>query len=69
MFQYKAVLRSSKKVISEGHDVEDVLHGVKNFRRGQKYGIHTDSNVPVDIFHVKRDKVSGKHADILLKTI
>jgi hypothetical protein len=70
MFQYKAILRSDKRVISEGHDLEDVINGVKSFRRGEKHGEHTSSNVPVDVYHVKRkDKVSGDHQDVFLKTI
>ena len=69
MFQYKAVLRSNKNVISEGHDVVDVIHGAKSYRRGEKKGEHTNSNVPIDIYHVKRDKVSGLHQDVLIKTI
>jgi len=69
MFQYKAILRTSKETVSEGHDLEDVLHGVITFRRGQKHGEHTLGNVPVDVYHVKRDKVSGRHTDVLIKTV
>ena len=69
MFQYKAILRSNKQIVSEGHNIEEVIHGVRSFRRGEKNGDHTSSNVPVDIYHVKREKNSGNHQDILLKTI
>lgn len=69
MFQYKAILRTNKETISEGHDLEDVLNGIKSFRRGQKHGEHTLSNVPIDVYHVKREKVSGRHTDILIKTV
>ena len=69
MYQYKAILRSTREVVTEGHDLEDVLSGVKTFRRGEKNGEHTNSNIPIDIYHVKRDKVSGHHNDVLLKTI
>ncbi|WGI36279.1 MAG6790 family protein [Mesomycoplasma lagogenitalium] len=59
MYQYKAVLKSNKKVIAQGHSLEDIEKDIKHFIRQQKKGIHTESNVPIEIYHIYRDKTSG----------
>lgn len=71
MFQYKAILRSNGALVAEGHTITDVSHQVKAFRRMQRKGEHTSSNVPIDIFHVKRNKLfgRGKCKEELIKVI
>ncbi|TCG11096.1 MAG6790 family protein [Mycoplasma todarodis] len=69
MYQYKAVLKSTKEIISQGHTLEDVEKDIKGFRRGHKHGLHTDSNVQVEIYHVLRDQKEGHGKDKLLKVV
>lgn len=59
MFQYKAILKSTKEVIAEGHSVDDVEKQVITYRRGQKRGEHTRSNENIEIIHVHRNKKEG----------
>ncbi|MBN3534680.1 MAG6790 family protein [Mycoplasma procyoni] len=59
MYQYKAILKSTKEVIAQNHTLEDLEKDIKHFIREQKRGIHTNSNVPIEIYHVQRDKTSG----------
>ena len=54
MYQYKAILKSTKEVVAEGHTVQDVENQIVHFKRGQKRDEHTDMNVPIEIFHVFR---------------
>ncbi|MCK5867131.1 MAG: hypothetical protein KAG14_01905 [Mycoplasmataceae bacterium] len=69
MYQYKAVLKSSKKVIAEGHSVEDVEHKVKHFKREQKKGLHTKGNDVIEIIHNKINHISGNKKEELIKVI
>ena len=69
MYQYKAILKSSKKVIAEGHNVEDIEHKVKHFKREQKKGLHTKGNEVIEIFHNKINHISGKIKEELIKVI
>ena len=69
MYQYKAVLKSTKEIISKGHTIEDVEKEIIGFRRGHKYGLHTDSNVQVEIYHVLRDQKEGHGKDKLIKVV
>ncbi|VEU59316.1 MAG6790 family protein [Mesomycoplasma neurolyticum] len=61
MYQYKAILKSSKKVIAEGHTLEDVEKEIIRFIREQKKGLHTEGNIPIEIYHIERDKKKGNH--------
>ncbi|NQZ66061.1 MAG: hypothetical protein HRT99_02450 [Mycoplasmatales bacterium] len=69
MHQYKGILRSTKEVIAEGHSISEIEKAVIHFRREQKREIHTNGNVPIEIYHVKRDQVSGRHKDELIKVV
>lgn len=71
MYQYKAVLRSNKKFITEGHTLADIEAGIKHYRRGQKHGEHTHGNDQIEIFHIKRNKVWGKRnaKAVLIKVV
>ena len=70
MYQYKAVLKSTKEIIAEGHSVEDIEKQVLHFKRQQKYGLHTHMNDQVEVFHVMQNHVDGqKHKEKLLKLI
>ncbi len=69
MYQYKAVLKSNRKVIAKGHTIEDVEKEIVGFRRGHKHGIHTDSNVKIEIIHVQRDQKEGIGKDVLIKVV
>ena len=71
MYQYKAVLRSTKEVIAEGHNITDIEHSIVHFKRAQKKGEHTHGNDLIDVYHIQRDKVHGKHEakEVLVKTI
>ena len=55
MYQYKAILKSTKETVAEGHTVQDVENQIVHFKRQQKRGEHTDMNVPVEIFHIYRN--------------
>lgn len=59
MYQYKAILKSTKQKIAEGHSIEDIEKQVVHFRREQKYGIHTRKNEPIEIIHLHRNKTIG----------
>ena len=55
MYQYKAVLKSSKEVVAQNHTIEQLMHDIKHFKREQKHGVHTQGNELIEIFHVHRD--------------
>lgn len=55
MYQYKAILKSNRKIIAQDHSVEGFENKILNFRRKAKKGFHTRENEPVEIFHVFRD--------------
>ncbi|MGL4343096.1 MAG: MAG6790 family protein [Metamycoplasmataceae bacterium] len=59
MFQYKAVLVSSKKVIATGHSVKDIENDILSFRRKQKKGEHTQQNEKIEIIHMQRNQKEG----------
>ena len=69
MYQYKAILKSNKEVIAEGHNVEDIEHKVKHFKREQKKGLHTKGNDVIEIIHNKIDHISGKKKEQLIKVL
>ena len=69
MYQYKAVLKHSKQIIAEGHSLEDVENQIVHFKRGQKYGRHTNMNNEITIIHNLRDKVSGKYKEKIIKVV
>lgn len=59
MFQYKAILKSTKEVIAQGHSIDDIEHQILSYRRRQKKGEHTRSNENIEIFHVQRNQKEG----------
>lgn len=69
MYQYKARLKSSLKVIAEGHSIEDVENQIIHFKRGQKRGEHTYMNVPIEIIHVLRDQKTGIGKEVILRIV
>lgn len=62
MYQYKAVLESSKETIAEGHTLDEIMHHIVHYKRQQKKGAHTHSNDKIAIYHVQRDHVHGKRS-------
>lgn len=71
MFQYKAILISTKEVVAEGHTLQDVENEIVSFRRGQKKGLHTKGNEKIQIFHVQRNQKEGtwKAKEELIKIV
>ena len=65
MYQYKAILKSSKKVVAENHTIDSIENDILHFRRQQKKGIHTQGNEPIEIFHVHRDDKKEKLIKII----
>lgn len=60
MYQYKAVLVSSKEVITEGHTLEEIEHALIAYRRQAKKGVHPHTNDQIKIVHVRRNKLWGR---------
>ena len=69
MYQYKAMLKSNRTIIAEGHSVEDIEHAVLHFRRQQKKNAHTKMNEPVEVIHVKHNVEKNQHKEELIKII
>ena len=69
MYQYKAVLKSTKEVIAEGHSVDEIEKSVLHFRRQQKRNEHTEMNVPVEVIHVKKNVEKNSYKEELVKII
>lgn len=69
MYQYKAVLKHNKKLIAEGHTVQEIEKLIVRFKREQKYGIHTNANNQIAIIHVLRDKIRGKWQEKIIKIV
>lgn len=71
MYKYKAKLISSQEIIAEGNDLKDIEAQVLSFRRKQKYGHHTSGNERVEIIHIERDSLKGKHKskEVIVKVI
>lgn len=55
MYQYKAILKSTKEVIAQNHTIDKLENDIKHFKREQKKGVHTRANDSIEIFHVHRD--------------
>ncbi|MCK5806870.1 MAG: hypothetical protein KAG91_00570 [Mycoplasmataceae bacterium] len=69
MYQYKAILKSSREVIAEGHNIEEIENKVKHFKREQKKGLHTKANDVIEVIHNKINHVSGKKKEELIKVL
>lgn len=69
MYQYKAMLKNDKKVIAQGHSVEDIEKQIIHFKREQKKGLHTHMNDQIEIFHIKRDQLHGEGKEVLVKVV
>lgn len=55
MYQYKAILKSNKKIVAQDHTIEGIENKILHYRRKAKKGFHTRENEPVEIFHVFRN--------------
>ena len=60
MYQYKAILKSTKEVIAENHSKEQIMHDIKHFKREQAKNIHTHGNDQIEIYHTFRDGSKDK---------
>lgn len=71
MYQYKAILQKSNKVIAEAHSVEDVEKLIVRFKREQKRNLHTRGNEKINIFHVTRKTAEGQNQtkETLIKVV
>ncbi|MEE3928040.1 hypothetical protein V2E24_00410 [Mycoplasmopsis ciconiae] len=61
MYKYKARLISNSEIIAQANNLPDLEGMIKGFRRGQKHGIHTRANEKIEIIHVERNNLEGKH--------
>ncbi|QJG67258.1 MAG6790 family protein [Mycoplasma phocoenae] len=61
MYKYKAKLLVNQNVIASANTLEQLKHQILSFRRKQKYNEHTFKNEKIQIIHVERDHVKGKH--------
>lgn len=68
MYQYKAILSSTREVIAQEHTIEDLENAVLHYRRGQKKGEHTLGNVKVEVYHIENDH-DGRIKEKLIKSI
>ena len=63
------MLKNDKKVIAQGHSVEDIEKQIIHFKRDQKKGLHTHMNDQIEIIHVKRDQLHGDKKEVLIKVV
>ncbi|MBT1397854.1 hypothetical protein FCM72_00425 [Mycoplasma bovis] len=71
MYKYKAKLIVNQEIIATANSLEDIEAAVIGYRRKQKVGDHTSGNEKVEIIHVERDSLKGKHKskEVVLKVI
>lgn len=71
MYKYKAKLIVNQEIIATANSLEDIEAAVLGYRRKQKVGAHTSGNEKVEIIHVERDSLKGKHKskEVVLKVI
>ncbi|MBZ4195168.1 MAG6790 family protein [Mycoplasma tauri] len=71
MYKFKAKLIVNQEVIAEANTLEDIEAAVLGYRRKQKTGEHTSGNEKIEIIHVERDSLKGKHKskEVILKVI
>ncbi|WP_280125012.1 MAG6790 family protein [Mycoplasmopsis bovis] len=72
MYKYKAKLIVNQEIIATANSLEDIEAAVLlGYRRKQKVGDHTSGNEKVEIIHVERDSLKGKHKskEVVLKVI
>ncbi len=71
MYKYKAKLIVNQEIIATANSLEDIEAAVLGCRRKQKVGDHTSGNEKVEIIHVERDSLKGKHKskEVVLKVI
>ncbi|QNM93605.1 hypothetical protein H9M94_03330 [Mycoplasma sp. Pen4] len=71
MYKYKAKLISNNEVIAQANTIEEIEGLIKGFRRGQKHGEHTRMNEKIEIIHVERNDLRGKHhsKEVVIKTV
>ncbi|WP_406617365.1 MAG6790 family protein [Mycoplasmopsis adleri] len=61
MYKYKAKLISTQEIIAEANTIDDLEGLILGYRRKQKLGQHTSGNEKVEIIHVERNSLGGKH--------
>lgn len=61
MYQFKAILKSNREVIAEGHTIDDIEESILHFRRQSKKGIHTRSNEDIEIYKIYRNQKEGEY--------
>ncbi|VEU75503.1 Uncharacterised protein [Mycoplasmopsis maculosa] len=71
MYKYKAKLISTQEVVAQANTLEDLDGMILGYRRKQKVGEHTNGNEKIQIIHVERDSLKGKHKskEIILKEV
>ncbi|UUD36532.1 hypothetical protein NPA08_01720 [Mycoplasmopsis citelli] len=71
MYKYKAKLVSNGEVVAQANTLDDLNGLIKNYRRGQKHGLHTKANENIEIIHIERDNLHGKHQskEVVLKIV
>lgn len=61
MYRFKAKLVSTQEVVAQANSLEEIEGLILGFRRKQKYDEHTRANEKIQIIHVERDSLKGKH--------
>ncbi|MDJ1646726.1 MAG6790 family protein [Mycoplasma phocimorsus] len=71
MYQYKAILNSTKEVIASEHTIEEIEKRIVHFKRRQKYHEHTRANEKISIYHVIRNNKEGAESskEVLIKEV
>ncbi|MGV2392458.1 UNVERIFIED_CONTAM: hypothetical protein O8I53_05470 [Campylobacter lari] len=71
MYKYKARLISSQEVIAQANHLDDLDGMILSYRRKQKAGEHTSGNERIQVIHVERDSLKGKHKskEVILKEV
>ncbi|WP_025755230.1 MAG6790 family protein [Mycoplasmopsis cricetuli] len=71
MYKYKARLVSNGEIVAQANNLDDLSGLIKGYRRGQKHGMHTKANENIEIIHVERDGLHGKHfsKEVIIKIV
>ncbi|WP_027334769.1 MAG6790 family protein [Mycoplasmopsis felifaucium] len=71
MYKYKAKLISTQDIIAEANTLDDLDGLILGYRRKQKLGEHTSGNEKIEVIHVERNSLGGKHKskEVVLKIV
>lgn len=71
MYKYRAKLISTQEIIAEANTLEDLDGLILGYRRKQKLGEHTNGNEKIEVIHVEKDSLRGKHKskEVVLKVV